>query len=71
MTVAELINRLQQLPADLPVYVGDWNEGYAPDCPLDGASGPTVLPPRTVTRRGIEILSLSLPERVVIGESSF
>lgn len=62
MTVAELIERLQKLPADLPVYLGDWNEQYAPDHPMDKAiDGPVVAPPES-RRRGVK-----LPNRVVIG----
>ena len=61
MTVAELIEQLQKLPADLPVYLADWNEGYAPDWALDLNDRPTVMSPYT-TRHG-----LSLPKRVVIG----
>ena len=60
MTVAELIVQLQKLPADLPVYLGDWNEGHAPDHPMDVNDVPMIQPP-WATRRGL------LPERVVIG----
>jgi hypothetical protein len=34
MTVAELIDKLREMPQDLPVYITDWNENYAPDMPL-------------------------------------
>lgn len=61
MTVAELIAHLQKLPADLPVYLADWNEGYAPDDPMGPDDAPKVMPPRDSKRRG------TLPERVVIG----
>lgn len=37
-TVAQLIAALQKLPQDLPVYVADWNEEYAPDWPLNDAT---------------------------------
>jgi hypothetical protein len=61
MTVADLIAKLQQLPADLPVYLGDWNEQYAPDQPMEANDGPQVMAP-SKTKHGLE-----LPERVVIG----
>jgi hypothetical protein len=65
MTVAELIKQLQKLPADLPVYLGDWNEQYAPDSPMGDDDGPWVNPPRDIKQQGI--LVGALPERVVIG----
>jgi hypothetical protein len=65
MTVAELIAQLQKLPAELPVYLADWNEGYAPDNPMEDGDTPVVMPPRDIKRHGITVLSL--PERVVIG----
>jgi len=37
MTVNDLITYLSSLPPDvreLPVYLADWNEGYAPPIPL-------------------------------------
>jgi len=49
----------KKLPADLPVYLADWNEGYAPDNPM----GPK--PPCDIKHR--KRVELSLPERVVIG----
>lgn len=60
MTVSELIERLQQLPSELPVYVADWNEKYAPDNPLDEESSPRVERSKRAGR-------FLLPERVVIG----
>jgi hypothetical protein len=59
MTVAELIEQLQRLPADLSVYIADWNEGYAPDCPDDCGHRakslrvlrPSARDPRAVTAR--------------------
>ena len=62
MTVAELIEQLQKLPADLPVYLADWNEGYAPDFPMTVDSGPAVVAMQPATLR-----RPSLPERVVLG----
>lgn len=68
MTVKQLIEHLQTLPQDLPVYLVDWNEGYMPDIPIDyvgqGYDGqqqlPQVAEPEK-TRWG------DLPRRVVIG----
>lgn len=65
MTVAELIEQLQKLPADLPVYIADWNEGYAPDWPMTADIGPRVVASHDIHRDGI--LELSLPECVLIG----
>lgn len=62
MTVTELIEQLQKLPADLPVYLADWSEGYVPDCPC---AGPEVVALERETSRGP-----SLPERVVLGRKS-
>jgi len=62
MTVTDLIEQLQKLPADLPVYLADWNEGYAPDCPMTVDDGPVVVALERETSR-----SPSLPERVVLG----
>ena len=66
MTVAELIVLLQKLPTDLPVYLADWNEGFAPDNPMGDGDAPLVRPPHDIKRHGITVLSL--PERVVIGD---
>lgn len=59
MTVAELIERLKALPAELPVYLADWSEGYAFDHPL--TADPMVSAAYT-TRRNVV-----LPKRVVLG----
>lgn len=56
MTVAELIEQLQKLPADLPVYIADWSGGYALDCPMTVDNGPRV-----------SAACDSLPECVLIG----
>lgn len=63
MTVAELIEQLQKLPADLPVYLVDVTHRAVGGV----AIVPVVMPPCT-HRRGTQ--TLSLPERVVIGGSS-
>ena len=34
LTVRDLIQKLETLPADLPVYLADWSEEYAEDWPL-------------------------------------
>ena len=60
MTVAELIKKLQEMPADLPVYLADWNTGYAPDTLVTDGDGPCV-------RAACEMCRHPLPERVVIG----
>lgn len=57
MTVAELIAHLQKLPADLPVYLADWNERYESDMPLGIEDVPVVVEPMH-----------TLPTRVVLGE---
>ncbi len=62
MTVIELIEQLQKLPANLPVYLADWNEGYAPDYPMTVNDGPVVEMAQNETPR-----RASLPERVVLG----
>jgi hypothetical protein len=66
VTVGELIAALQKLPADLPVYLADWSEGYALDHPMDVSDVPMIVPPWT-SRRGHP---MTLPERVLIGGSS-
>lgn len=50
MLVRQLIELLHTLPQDLPVYLGDWSEGHAPDVPIDHVeaghedNGPQLLP---------------------------
>jgi hypothetical protein len=69
MTVEQLIDLLKALPQDLPVYLGDWNEGYAPDVPIDYADASSSLLPREVPAEE-EIRRYTctgLPRRVVIG----
>lgn len=34
LTVSALIEKLETLPPDLPVYLADWNEEYEEDWPL-------------------------------------
>ena len=34
LTVRDLIQKLETLPADLPIYLADWNEEYEEDWPL-------------------------------------
>lgn len=71
MTVKKLIELLQALPQDLPVYLGDWNEGYAPDIPIDfigdnrEAAGPQLLP--RVAEAVKDTRKWDHPRRVVIG----
>jgi hypothetical protein len=60
MTVTELIQQLHKLPADLPVYLSDWSQGYASDEPLTVDDGPYVSAAED-RRDGL------LPERVVLG----
>lgn len=68
MTVAELIAKLQALPAELPVYLEDWSEGWVDDGPMGDGGGAVVMPPRDVFRRRIVVgrQPEQLPERVVI-----
>jgi len=71
MTVKQLIELLQTLPQDLPVYLSDSNESYAADIPLDHVDagrekdGPQLLP------RVAEAVEFprkwNHPRRVVIG----
>lgn len=51
LTVRDLIQKLEALPPDLPVYVADWNEEYAKDWPLVEESI-HVLPPETLRQEG-------------------
>ena len=62
ITVRDLIELLQNLSGDLPVYLGDWNEQYAYDHPLESADKPRVEPAIPPDQHGV-----SSPERVVIG----
>jgi hypothetical protein len=62
ITVSELIALLHNLPSDLPVYLGDWNEQYVDDHPLESVDHPRVEPAVPPDRYGV-----SSPERVVIG----
>jgi hypothetical protein len=63
ITVRELIMLLQALPADLPVYLGDWNEEHAYDHPLgEEEDAPRVAPADPPDRYGV-----TRPARVVIG----
>lgn len=65
MTVKQLIKALQALPQDLPVYLVDWNEGYAADIPVghgEDAGGP----PRVV-EACVHPPKWNHPVRVVIG----
>jgi hypothetical protein len=71
MTVKQLIELLQALPQELPVYLADWNECYASDIPIDHvdtgyeADGQLLLPrvAEAVTRAP----KWDHPRRVVIG----
>jgi len=60
--VHELIALLQKLPADLPVYLGDWNEQFEYDHPLLTEDNPRVELANPPDRLGV-----SRPLRVVIG----
>lgn len=67
MTVKRLIELLQALPQELPVYLGDWNEGYAPDIEIDHIDGDSLqhFLPRVAEAR--ESKRWNHPRRVVIG----
>jgi len=69
MTVKQLIEQLQALPQDLPVYLADWNEGYAADIPIDHVdfedNGPQLLP--RVAEAVARPSKWNHPRRVVIG----
>ena len=69
MTVKQLIELLQTLPQDLPVYLADWSEGYAADIPLDHVGreddGPQLLP--RVAEAVERPRKWNHPRRVVIG----
>jgi len=71
MTVARLIELLQAMPQDLPVYLADWNEEYAADIALDyvaagcEADGPRMLP--RVADAVVRSRKWDHPRRVVIG----
>jgi hypothetical protein len=69
MIVKQLIELLQALPQDLPVYLGDWNECYAADIPLDHVEheddGPQLLP--RVAEACVRPRKWNHPRRVVIG----
>lgn len=62
ITVSELIALLQELPDDLPVYLGNWNEQFEYDHPLEGEDKPRVESAAPPDRPGV-----SRPARVVIG----
>lgn len=68
MTVKQLIELLQALPQDLPVYLRDWNEGYEPDVEIDATDEKDVsdLLPR-VEEAYVRPPRWDLPRRVVIG----
>jgi hypothetical protein len=63
VTVKQLIEMLQTLPQDLPVYLADWSESYAADIPLD--DGPQLLP--RVAEAVERPRKWNHPRRVVIG----
>lgn len=69
MNVRELIQALKALPEDLPVYLSDWSEGYAPDIPIDHVdieeNGPQMLP--RVADAVVRPPRWDHPRRVVIG----
>ena len=60
MTVAALITSLQRSPADLSIYLLDYEE-YVPDIPLRADDVPSIVPPEE---------KHALPKRVVIGKGT-
>ena len=65
MTVKQLIELLQALPQDLPVYLSDWNEGCEPDISLDSMDIQPLLP--RVVEAHVQPPYWNHPRRVVIG----
>ena len=64
MTVKQLIEALQALPQDLPVYLVNW-EGYSTDIPV-GNGEDEAAPPRVVNAY-VRPPRWNHPRRVVIG----
>ena len=69
MTVKSLIELLQALPQDLPVYLADWNEGYASVIPIDYVNANREDDGMQFLPRVAEACArpLKCPRRVVIG----
>lgn len=61
MTVRHLIEELSKLPADLPVFIADWSEGYMADREMEGATSVNVVGETPETKR-----CPTLPCRVVL-----
>lgn len=71
MTVRELIDLLQSIPPDLPVYLGDWSKGDWSECHPDRQEDPTSARPAPARggrpRRWAGVESPPPPRRVKIG----
>ena len=66
MTVKQLIELLQTLPQDLPVYLADWSESYAPDIAIGHEeNGRQLLP--YVAEACVRPPKWDHPRRVLIG----
>lgn len=68
LTVRDLIQKLETLPPDLPVYLADWNEEWVEDWPLVEESIHT-LPAETVRDRHGTVL-FEQPLRLCLGTSA-
>jgi hypothetical protein len=68
LTVRALIEKLETLPPDLPVYLADWNEEYEEDWPLVEELI-HVLPPRVVHRHPRTDVLFEQPRRLCLGTS--
>ncbi len=66
MTVKQLIELLQTLPQDLPVYLADWSEGYMPDVEIGHEENGRQLLPYIAEACALPT-KWDLPRRVVIG----
>lgn len=67
LTVRALIQKLETLPPDLPIYLADWNEEFEEDWPLVEESIHT-LKARDVYRHGT--LLFEQPRRLCLGVSA-
>ena len=66
LTVADLIRVLAEQPPELPIYLADWNEEWAPDWPLIKEEI-RVLEQRAVHDR-IGTLLFNQPKRLCLGK---
>lgn len=67
MKIKELIEILLNHDQELPVYLADWNEQYAPDEPLTAEAIHVEASLRTY-RYGELTPALDLPQRLVLGK---